>query len=144
MPSYRSQKKMEQTAQQDLDKRVEQYISLRDALRTFDERKAAERKNITDCMAVLEGKMEAAMKALNVEALKTKHGTCYKSVRYTATLADPGAFMDYVITNSKWELLDRRANSTAVKGFVEKNNALPPGCNLNALESVGVRRNDAK
>jgi len=48
--------------------------------------------------------------------------------------------MDYVTTNKLFDLLDRRANTTAVKAFVKKNNQLPPGCNLSAVETVGVRR----
>jgi hypothetical protein len=48
--------------------------------------------------------------------------------------------MRYVIANQKFELLDRRANVTAVKEFVKENKEQPPGCNLSAVETVGVRR----
>jgi hypothetical protein len=42
--------------------------------------------------------------------------------------------------HNKFELLDRRANATAVKAYVKDTNQLPPGCNLNAIQSIGVRR----
>jgi len=48
--------------------------------------------------------------------------------------------MKFVVDNNKFELLDRRANATAVKDYVAANNVLPPGCNLSAICTVGVRR----
>jgi hypothetical protein len=38
--------------------------------------------------------------------------------------------------------MDGRANVTAVKDYVKEKGVLPPGCNLNALKSVGVRRRE--
>ncbi len=48
--------------------------------------------------------------------------------------------MDYVIENKNFDLLDRRANVTAVKAFVQDNKREPPGCNLNSYQKVNVRR----
>jgi hypothetical protein len=52
--------------------------------------------------------------------------------------------MKYVIDNNLFDLLDRKANVTAVKDHVKEKGALPPGVNLSAIETVGVRRPSAK
>jgi hypothetical protein len=70
----------------------------------------------------------------------TKGGTIYTSTRYTASLADPEAFMKFVIETRQFDLLDRKANSTAVKDYVGEHNVLPTGCNLTAMKTLGVRR----
>lgn len=124
----------------DINKRVAQFVQVRDALKRLDERHAAERAPLQGILLELEGKLDAALQANNAESLKTSSGTCYSSVRHSASLADPQAFMDFVINNKKFELLDRRANTTAVKDFIKDNNAPPPGVNFNAVRTIGVRR----
>ena len=129
---------------EDMDKRTEQYIQVRDALKRIDEKYDAERKPLLELQEVLSGRIRAFMDANKLDNVATKHGTCYTSTRYTASLADPQQFMDFVIRTGKFELLDRRANSTAVKDYVKANNELPAGCNLNAIQTVGVRRKTGK
>jgi hypothetical protein len=48
--------------------------------------------------------------------------------------------MNHVISTKNFDLLDRRANSTAVREFIKKNNVQPPGVNLSAHRTVGVRK----
>ena len=124
----------------DMDKRVEQYITVRDMLKRIDEKYEAEKKPLLEIQEILSGKMQAFLDAAGIENVKTNHGTFYRSTRYTASLADPDAFMNFVKQYDKFELLDRRANATAVRAYVEKSNQLPPGCNLNAIQTIGVRR----
>lgn len=130
---------------EDIDKRIAQYIEVRDALKRVDEKWEAERKPLSEIQEQLSGRIRAFMESNNItDNLKSKSGTCYLSTRYTASLADPQAFMDYVIRTQKFELLDRRANTTAVKDYVQEHNQLPAGCNLNAIQTVGVRRPTGK
>ena len=125
---------------EDMDKRVEQYIQVRDALKRIDEKYEAEKKPLLEIQEILSGKMQAFLDAGALENVKTKHGTFYRSTIYTSSLADPKIFMDFVVANAKFDLLDRRANATAVRDYVKETNQLPPGCNLNAIQSIGVRR----
>lgn len=125
---------------EDMAKRVEQYIMVRDRLKQIDEEYDAKRKPFLEVQERLSGILRAFMETHNLENLKTDAGTCYTSVRHTASVADADLFMKYVIENGRFELLDRRANPTAVKAFVEETKQLPPGVNLNAVQTVGVRR----
>lgn len=123
-----------------IDRDVERYVQIRDVIKKLE----ADHKLVVESwktdQARIGDRLQEFMKTSKVDSLKTKHGTCYTSTRYTASLSDPDAFMKHVITTQQWDLLDRRANSTAVKDYVAHNNMLPPGCNLNGIVTVGVRR----
>lgn len=125
---------------EDINKRVAQYIQVRDALKRIDAEYEQKRKPLLELQEVLSGRLRTFIETNKLENLKTEAGTCYISTRYTASLADPAIFMDFVIKNQAFDLLDRRANATAVTAYVKEHNNLPPGCNLNGIQSVGVRR----
>ena len=125
---------------EDVKKRVSQYVQVRDALESMDKAHEAKRKPLVELQQILSGKLQEAMTASNTTSLKTEAGTCYISTRYTASLADPEAFMQHVINNKDFDLLDRRANATSCKEYTAKHNHPPPGVNLNAISTVGVRR----
>jgi hypothetical protein len=125
---------------EDLAKRVMQFIQIRDTLKRIDDEHEKKRAPLLEIKDRLSGILEAALDAANALNIKTEEGTFYKSTRYTASLADPDAFMNFVKTTGKFELIDRRANATAVRDYVKDTNQLPPGCNLNAITNVGVRR----
>lgn len=124
----------------DMDKIVEQYVQVRDKMKAMN---AAHEKALEEPKAIQEilaGSLQAMLDKTNSTSIKTKHGTCYVSTRYTASLPDPEVFMKFVIDNHLFDLIDRRANVTAVKDYVEEKKALPPGVNLTALKTIGVRR----
>ncbi len=128
----------------DMEKRIAQYITVRDHIKAEDEAHKAKMKKPKETLDKLAGIIQKHMAEHSVQSLKTKAGTCYLSSKSTASLADPDAFMNYVIENKQFDLLDRRANVTAVKDFVTAHKALPPGVNLSTIETLGVTRASAK
>ncbi len=127
-----------------VEKRIAQYIECREAIAA---KKAEFEKILTplvELQNMLTGWLQRYMDSAGATSIKSDAGTCYSSTKYTASLADPKAFMDYVISTSQFDLLDRKANVTAVKDHVKDKGALPPGVNLSAIETVGVRRPTAK
>lgn len=125
---------------EDIDKRVEQYVALRDIVKSIDEKWETEKKKYTSLMEEVSGRIQKFMSENNItENLKTKSGTCYVSTRYTASVQDGQAFMEFVKAGN-WDMIERRANPTAVKDYVKANNQLPAGVNLSAIQSLGVRR----
>jgi hypothetical protein len=125
---------------EDMDKRVSQFVQVRDALKRLEDEYDLKAKPLRELQAVLSGRLRAFMEASNVDNFKTASGTAHISTRYTASLADPDMFMRFVIEKGAFELIDRRANATAVRDYVKDNGELPPGCNLNGIQTVGVRR----
>lgn len=121
-------------------KRIQQYVAIRDRLKEMEVDHEKAKKPLTDALEELNGVLQEFLDDNGTDSVKTKWGTCFKSTRYTASLADSEAFMTYVIQSGRFELLDRKANSTAVRDFVAEQGNLPPGCNLTAKSNVGVRR----
>lgn len=132
------------TVKATVDKRVEQYVNIRDALKAMDAEHDEKRKPLVELQNLLTGWLQNFMEQAGADNIKTAHGTCYNSVRYTASLADPEAFMKHIIANNQFDLLDRKANVTAVKDYVAEHNTLPPGVNLSSIKTVGVRRATGK
>lgn len=125
---------------EDMEKRTRQFIEVRDMIKHLEDEAKDKIKPWKAIQDELAGKIQEFMSVNNLQNLKTSSGTCYTSTRHTATLADPDIFMKYVIEHKAFDLLDRRANSTAVKEFIERTKALPPGCNISAITTLGVRR----
>jgi len=127
-----------------IEKRVKQYVAVRDLIKGMKDRHEKELEELVDIQNKLTGVIQQCLEAVGAESIKTSEGTAYTTTRYTASLADPKAFMDYVISNSMFDLLDRKANSTAVRDHVAEKGLLPPGVNLSSISTVGVRRASGK
>lgn len=127
-----------------IDERVEQYIKVRDLIsektKAFEESIAG----LKDLQNMLTGWLQNFMETAGADSVKTQHGTCYSTTRYTASLADPEAFMKYVIETQDFDLLDRKCNVTAARAYVDEKGVQPPGVNLSAIKTVGVRRPSGK
>lgn len=127
-----------------VEDRVKQYIRCRDAIKAANEKHEESIKPLVDLQNMLTGWLQSFLETAGADSVKTSNGTCYSTTRYTASLADPEAFMSFVKTTANYDLLDRKANVTAVRDYVDTNGALPPGVNLSAIKTVGVRRASGK
>jgi hypothetical protein len=130
----------EDTPQLKVDEYVRQYVELRDCRQLIDEEYKEKRQEVTAVMEKIDGLLQAFFTKTGTTKLATKYGTAYIKTKYTASLADPEIFKDFVIEHKLYELTDIRANSTAVQEYVKEHNALPPGVNLKPFTSVGVNR----
>lgn len=75
------------------------------------------------------------------ESARTKSGTVSLGMRRTAKLEDAAAFMDWVIENKQFDLIERRAAAVPVDDWSKEHNGeLPPGCVLNKVQTVSVRK----
>jgi hypothetical protein len=125
----------------DVNLRVQQYVQVRDHLKKMDAEYEEKRKPILELQSSLAGELQEALTAANASSIATDNGTCYETVRHSTSLADPEAFMKYVINNGAFDLMDRKANATAVREFAKaQGGQLPPGVNLSSIKTIGVRR----
>ena len=124
----------------DISKRVAQYVQMRDLIKVKEnehkELLAPYKKALEDLNAVLLNHLND----IGGNSLNTDAGTVYKKEKKSASLTDPAAFMSYVIDNAAYDLLDRKANVTAVSAFIKENGTQPPGVNFSSTYDVGVRR----
>ena len=123
-----------------INKRVKQYVELRDKIAKLDEEHMEKMKPYRELLDQLNSSLLNQLIGIGVENVKTDAGTVYKTKKRSATIADGKAFMDYVILHKAWDLLDRRANVTAVADHIEEFHSQPPGVNYSETFVVGVRR----
>jgi hypothetical protein len=120
---------------------IEKYISLRDqkeaAKKKFDE---FMKTHYGDPMDAIEVQILDVLNQQGIDSLAAKSGSAYKKVNTSVTVGDASSFRRHVIGESAWDLIDWRANKTAVNDLVENGEELPPGLNRSTFISVGIRR----
>ena len=124
--------------------KVATFLLVRDELKKMDEAIDTAKAPLLDLKTSLEGWLDKFLTTTGQQSAVTDRGTVHWNTRYTSSLVDPQVFMDHVIATRQFELLDRRANATAVKEYAGKHGALPPGVGLNTIRTVGVRVPGAK
>lgn len=126
-----------------LSEAVELYISLRDKKAEISKARKEEEAAVQVKMDKLEGQLMTALDKLGGEGMRTSAGTAYISSRTSATVADKEAFMNHIKANDAFELMDVRANKTAVDAYAAANGDVPPGVNYRTERTVAIRRNNA-
>lgn len=121
---------------------VAEYISLRNskdaAKKKFDEWM---KTNIGDRMVELEAILLSRLNDLGVDSIATKGvGTVYKKFNTSVTVSDASEFRRHVIGLEAWELIDWRANKTAIEELVSNDEMLPPGISRSGHYTVGIRK----
>jgi hypothetical protein len=124
----------------DIAKRVEQFVKLRDLIKQKNDEHKKLMKPYNETLEQLNALLLAHLNGQSANSVATDAGTVYRTEKKSASLADAEAFMDFVIANGAYDLLDRKANVTAVEDHIREHNAPPPGVNFTSTFTVGVRR----
>ena len=124
----------------DVEKRVGQFVKLRDMKAELKAKHEAEMKPINDTMEMLKDELKQALSQVNAQNIKTDAGTVSLTSKVSASAADINAFWTWVITQGAFDMLDKKPNVTAITEYVKQNGVPPPGVNYNVFVDVGVRR----
>ena len=124
----------------DIDKRVGQFVQLRDKINEIKEKHKQELAPFNEALEKLNSLLLNHLNQIGGDSVKTAQGTVYKTVKKSASIADKTAFWAYVVANADWDLIDYKANVSAVAEHAEDKGTLPPGVNLTQNSLVGVRR----
>lgn len=116
------------------------YIEVRDQIAAIDAEAKARAAPLKDVLTKIETYFKGIAAEEKVDSWKTQSGTIYLSRTDTVRLADPSAYFDYVVANQAWDLIEKRASKTAVRGFLDANNTLPPGAEISTRVEVNIRR----
>jgi hypothetical protein len=128
----------------DVEKRIGQYVTLRDKIKALEENHKKSLAPYKDMLEMLGNVVLKHMQDTNVGSVKTDEGTAYITERTSVSLQDPEAFMAYVIANKEFDLLDQKANPTAVDEHIKRTGGLPPGAKFSRMVKIGVRRANEK
>lgn len=124
----------------DISVRVAQYVKLRDLIRVKEKEFKEGMAKYKEALDNLNSVLLNHLNDVGANSVNTDEGTVYRTEKKSASLTDSAAFMKYVVTNGAYDLIDRKANVTAVVEFMKEHNALPPGVNFSSTYIVGVRR----
>jgi len=124
----------------DMEKRVEQYVRLRDLKEEIVERQKKELAPINESLDLLHQELAKGLDQLHVESAKTSAGTASFTTKASASIKDMDAFWTYVTLQGLFDLIDKRANVKGVQEHIAQNGAPPPGVNYTELRAVNVRR----
>jgi hypothetical protein len=123
-----------------VSKRVAQYRLIDAKIKELNEAHEKSLEPLVNIKNLLQGFFEKFLIDTGQQTAVTPGGTIHWNHRVTASLEDPQAFMDWVIANKRFDMMDRRANATAVKDYAEREHTLPPGAKLNSIRTVGIRK----
>lgn len=123
----------------DFEKRIGQYVQLRNKVRELKEEHKKQLKPYDDAMEVLESHLLSMLNQTKQKSARTSAGTAFIKVERSATIADASAFRRHVIGSEAWDLVDWRANKTKVTELVKETGEAPPGVNFSTMNIVQVR-----
>jgi hypothetical protein len=121
------------------EKMISNYRAVREQIQKLDEEHEAFMADRRKLLAWLGDALLNMLNATNQDSAKTPAGTAYITTKVSATLNDPEKFRTFVIDGQRWEMIDWRANKTAVKDYVSEHEKEPPGVNYVPIRTVGVR-----
>lgn len=123
-----------------IDAMVAEYVTTRDIIKTIEAEQKKALEPLKAALEVLNTQLLDQLNQVGGNSIATDSGTVYRTEKKYASLGDPKAFMDYVLEHGAFDLIDRKANVTAVVEFIKENDAPPPGVNFTSTFVVGVRR----
>ena len=85
----------------DFNERVAQYVKLRDLIKVKEKEFKDGITKYKDALDKLNSVLLNHLNQVGANSVATDAGTVYRTEKKSASLADPAAFMDYVIDQSK-------------------------------------------
>jgi hypothetical protein len=123
-----------------IEKVVEHYVAKRDELKALKER---HKEEIAPYQAQLDKIESALLEVLNrdeVESMRTKAGTVYKSDVMSASVDDWETLLAWLIESKQWPILTKAVSKVAVREYMEEAREPVPGVSTSVFTKVGIRR----
>jgi hypothetical protein len=123
-----------------IDDLVAAYIKVRDSKSQYQASVDAKLAKYDEAMIKIESILMQQLQAAGVDSAKTPHGTAYKATKTYVSVGDWDAFIEHVIANEAWWMLERRVNKSGALQWQETHDAMPPGVNVRQELTINVRR----
>lgn len=127
-----------------IEKRVSQFIQLRDRIKAENDAHALKMKPLNELLQKLNAAILDHLNTSGGDSLSIRGvGTAYKTMRVSASIQDGDEFRRWIIGGEAWDLIDWKANAKAIEEYNAEHGALPPGVKITRMSVVGVRRDNA-
>jgi phage-related tail protein len=125
----------------DINKRTEQFIQLRDKIKEIQTKHKDELKPYVETLEQLNADILAHLQNQGAQNMKTSGGhSIYVTEKKSASIEDMSAFWAWVVTSGNFDMVDKKANVTAVFDHIQEHKCPPPGVNVSTSHVAGVRR----
>jgi len=123
-----------------VDAVTEKYIALRTEKSRIQKEAVERTVALDEQMAKLGNWLALKAEADGCESFKTKHGTVFWSNVDYAQVANWDAFIQFVIDNTAWDMLEKRVAKTGVRAHLQEKKEVPPGINYGTKRELNVRK----
>jgi hypothetical protein len=123
-----------------VDDVIAAYVKLRTKKGAIETAAKEEVAGINEKLQRLENWLRVKADELGVTSFKTGHGTAFITTVDFANVADWDAVLKFVKDNNAYDMLERRVNKTAIRGYIEANKSVPAGVNYGTKLEVNVRK----
>lgn len=123
-----------------MEELVERYVKLRDAKTRLKAKHGTEMAPLDDAMDKIEAVILEQFNAQGIESARTVHGTAYKQVRSSASVAEWDPLLAFIRDNDLWHMLEKRVAKAAVEQYRDEHNDLPPGIKWSEEVVVNIRK----
>lgn len=124
----------------DADHYIGKLVALKDKIAALEDEHEKALEPYKKLKEKLEKRILGYLLEIKAQNISTPIGTASVLHRKSASLEDPQAFMNYVIANQAWDLIDRKPNTKAVEDFIKEHGVQPPGAKFSDSLALGLRR----
>jgi hypothetical protein len=122
-----------------IDDATQAYLRMRDRVKQIKEKHKQELAPFNEKMDKIESALLKYFSEKGMQSCRTKHGTPYITERMSVKVVDREAYLAYVLENNALPFLESKANTTAVKEYMEEHEDTPPGVKVTVERKVNVR-----
>jgi len=123
---------------------IKTYMALRDMKAELESEVKEQVAEIKEKMIKLESYLKTKMDENGLTSFKSDFGTAFLTTTDYANVADWDEVVQFIKDNEAYDLFEKRVSKNAVRGYIDQNNAVPPGINYGTKLSVNIRRPSAK
>jgi hypothetical protein len=152
-----------------VDQVVGMYMKLRADSDALGARHAEEMRPLSEGMEKCKNWLLQQSNDMGVDSFKTEHGTAYKTVQTSVTVADKEPFKHFLFAKPvsemyramhlppttnvtpddllaaflevvPWDLMDLRAGKKGVQTLLDETGEVPPGVNVTRVATINVRK----
>jgi len=123
-----------------VDQVIETYMKLRKKKEAIEGEAKSQVKGIKENMIKLESWLKEKADVDGVTSFKTNHGTAFLTTNDYARVADWDAMLGFIQEHEAYDLFEKRVSKTAVRGYIDMNNAVPAGVTYGTKIDINVRK----
>lgn len=119
---------------------IKTYRKLRDQKESIEAEVKERVVQIKTKLEKLEAYLKEQMDAQGLTSFKSPDGTAFLTTTDYANVANWDDTLGFIIENEAYDMLEKRVSKTAVRGYIDKHKAIPPGVTYGTKIEVNVRK----